>query len=419
LVALSFAAPLFGGAADAATQAGVTAAVRGTVDLTPVIDQAVRPIGSGEDVFLGDALKSHEQSGLQLMLLDETSITLGPNADLTVDEFVYDPATGVGEVAVSLAEGVFRFVTGKTSQGQDKAMTLKVPFGVIGVRGTIGAVRNTAVLSLIVLLGPGLNNNADQRSGALDVTAQGQTVSLIRPRFGTIIEAGQPPSPPFELSDEQLASILAPLAPPPLLPPERPPSVDTAVRQAAQDIAEGRAKSGETGETYAAGDLLIDPFDAAILAGVSPEPPGGFDTLPIQGQFEFENSFSGGNTVPLSTGGVYEFSLDVDFALREIGSSFSNIEVFEPALGFAAGPPGPFGLIPLPAQSFDNSLVSGFPVFEFSGQITGGGNCPCDFDVGVIIVNSGNNIDHSLTVTDGNVISSGSGTSALGNQFGP
>ena len=62
LVALSFAAQLAAGATEAATQAGVTAAVRGNVDLTPVVDQVVRPIDSGEDVFLGDALKSHEDS---------------------------------------------------------------------------------------------------------------------------------------------------------------------------------------------------------------------------------------------------------------------------------------------------------------------------------------------------------------------
>ena len=189
---VALAALLFADAAEAAVQAGVAAAVRGDVDLTPVVEQVVRPIDSGEDVFLGDALKSHEQSGMQLLLLDETSITMGPNADLTVDEFVYDPATGAGEVAASLAEGVFRFVTGKTARGDPQAMTLKVPFGVIGVRGTIGAVRNDAARSLVVLLGPGLNNNANERSGALDVTAQGRTVSLIRPRFGTIMEAGQP-----------------------------------------------------------------------------------------------------------------------------------------------------------------------------------------------------------------------------------
>ena len=47
--------------------------------------------------------------------------------------------------------------------------------GVIGVRGTMGAVKNDAAGSLIVLLGPGSENNADERSGALDVTAQGTT----------------------------------------------------------------------------------------------------------------------------------------------------------------------------------------------------------------------------------------------------
>ena len=318
LVALSFAAQLAAGATEAATQAGVSAAVRGNVDLTPVVDQAVRPIGSGEDVFLGDALKSHEDSGMQLMLLDETTITLGPSADLTIDEFVYDPATGLGELTASLAEGVFRFVTGKTSQGQDKAMTLKVPFGTIGIRGTIGAVKTDGDRSLIVLLGPGSQNNADERSGAIDVTAQGKTVSLIRPRFGTIIEPGKPPLEPFELSDLELALVLDPLAPPPSQPPALAPSITNAVHAAQQDVAAARETSGAIGRISERLDELTDPYDATTVAGGVGSNVTTFADLPIQGQVHFKNS------TPLSDGGSYGLQVDVDFGARTIGGGTSN-----------------------------------------------------------------------------------------------
>ncbi len=369
LVALSFAAQLGAGATEAATQAGVSAAVRGNVDLTPVVDQAVRPIGSGEDVFLGDALKSHEDSGMQLMLLDETSLTMGPNAELTIDEFIYDPATGIGEITASLAEGVFRFVTGKTSQGQDKAMTLEVPFGTIGIRGTIGAVHNTALRSLIVLLGPGLNNNANERVGALDITAQGKTVSLTRPGFGTIIAAGQPPMPAFEVSDAQVASILEALvAPLPTLPPALAPSVQTAVRTAKQDIAAAKETSGSTGAINEELDDLQDPINAPDYVCDFCAPP----QLSFSGNASFSDS-----GISLSDGGTYNFNVNVDFGALTASGNFQVQNT--PTLG--GGSPATSPLFP-----FTNiGSLGNIPAFQATGADP---DCDLDFNFVTTSVNS-------------------------------
>lgn len=155
---LAIAAILFSttsfGAALAVEQAGVTAAVRGAVNLDPVTGEVAHAARSGEDVFLGDAISSGDASGLQLMLLDETVFTVGENTDLTVDEFVYDPATGVGEMSASLAKGVFRFVAGKIAQGDAEDMTINLPTGTIGIRGTTGLVG-------MLEIGPGGESLAD------------------------------------------------------------------------------------------------------------------------------------------------------------------------------------------------------------------------------------------------------------------
>ena len=70
-------------------------------------------------------------------------------------------------------------------------------------------------VAAIVLLGPGPDNNAGARQGHLEVSAQGVTVNLTRPRWGTIIEPGQPPSLPAPFSDVQIGLILGALGPPP------------------------------------------------------------------------------------------------------------------------------------------------------------------------------------------------------------
>ena len=188
ILAMAALTVLHGNAASAASQAGISAAVRGDIDLTPASGQAKHQTTSGEDIFLGDAISSYDESGMQLMLLDETVFTIGANTDITVDEFVYDPATGAGEVTASVAKGVFRFVTGNIAQGDPEDMLINLPVGTIGIRGTIGAASYIGGVAAIVLLGPGPDNNANARQGHLEVSAQGVTVNLTWPRYGTIIE---------------------------------------------------------------------------------------------------------------------------------------------------------------------------------------------------------------------------------------
>jgi hypothetical protein len=196
------------GSAVAATKAGVSAAVRGVVERAAVDSGATTELHSGQDIFMGDGIKSQPRSGMQLMLLDESVFTIGPDSELTIDEFVYDPAVGAGQVTTRLTKGALRFVTGKVAKGNPQDMTVKLPAGTVGIRGTFGAVNLDGGRTYVVLLGPGANNDANSREGRLDVSAQGQTIDLTRPGFGTIIEPGQPPAPPFRFSPDQMNVVL-------------------------------------------------------------------------------------------------------------------------------------------------------------------------------------------------------------------
>lgn len=92
-------APLLSQIADAqgtTGQAGVAAAVRGNVTLVAAIapqpERVVgQALGSGDKIFLGDNIETGPNSGMQIMLLDETIFTIGPSAGMVIDTFVYDP----------------------------------------------------------------------------------------------------------------------------------------------------------------------------------------------------------------------------------------------------------------------------------------------------------------------------------------
>jgi hypothetical protein len=57
------------------------------------------------EVYFRDRCHSSEGARLQATLKDGTQLTLGENATLVVDEFIYDPSMSRGELSVSVIRG--------------------------------------------------------------------------------------------------------------------------------------------------------------------------------------------------------------------------------------------------------------------------------------------------------------------------
>jgi hypothetical protein len=187
----------------AAPRAGVAAAVRGkvTLDRTGSVGLAVQ---TGAQIYLGDRIATGAEGGLQVMLLDESVFTLGPNSALVVDRFVYDPKSGSGELDTELVRGAFRFVSGKIAKRDPSKMNVKLPAGTIGVRGTIvGAQVDPATgRSLVWLAGPGAGNSAGVPAGSIAVENAGVAQDVQRSGWGVEIpDFSSPPSPPFQVPD--------------------------------------------------------------------------------------------------------------------------------------------------------------------------------------------------------------------------
>jgi len=89
-------------------------------------------IGSGARIITGP------NSGLQILLLDESVFTIGADAEFTVDEFVFDPHARDTpmKLVVSLAKGTFRWITGKIATLRPKHYELNLAVGTVGMRGT-------------------------------------------------------------------------------------------------------------------------------------------------------------------------------------------------------------------------------------------------------------------------------------------
>jgi len=74
---------------------------------------------------------------VRMTLPDDTTFTIGPNSDIVIDSFVYDPDNTPKKVIASMSKGVFRWVTGKTKPLKDPPeMKVKLPVMAVGIRGT-------------------------------------------------------------------------------------------------------------------------------------------------------------------------------------------------------------------------------------------------------------------------------------------
>ena len=113
----------------------------------------------------------HDNDRAHLVFLDGSSLTVGPNARLTIDKFVYDPNSKTGELAVTASQGVLRLVGGKISK--TNPITINTPSGTIGIRGGIG----------IFGIGSGKTTAAFLFGNSMTVTGQGQTQTMTRAEF--------------------------------------------------------------------------------------------------------------------------------------------------------------------------------------------------------------------------------------------
>lgn len=212
--------------AQAASPVGINAAIRNKVVVRAATDPTPRAAVLKARVSLGDQVQTANASMLQILLLDRSNFTVGANARVTIDRFVFDPQRSASAVGASVAKGAFRFISGKSVRNMPGKTAITTPVASIGVRGTMfeGAVGPDAVkiagleagaaggridpetATLIVLRGPGATPT--EPGGAIDVTANGKVVALDRPGMALFVPGpNQDAIGPFPLSDVGLLAL--------------------------------------------------------------------------------------------------------------------------------------------------------------------------------------------------------------------
>ena len=86
-----------------------------------------------DDVYLNEVVETGEESALVVKFSDGSKLTLGENAKIVIDKYVYNPADSTGEQSLTLTKGAFRFLSGALPK---ESVKLSTPAVTIGIRGT-------------------------------------------------------------------------------------------------------------------------------------------------------------------------------------------------------------------------------------------------------------------------------------------
>ena len=131
MLGLAFVVPEATGATDE-VEVGVTAAsitdARGKPPISPA-----RNLETGLEVFFNEKVSTDDSGRVQLLFRDGTSLTVGAGSEMTIDEYVFDPDSGSGEMVVNISKGVFRLVGGKISK--NTPVVFNTPTATVAVRG--------------------------------------------------------------------------------------------------------------------------------------------------------------------------------------------------------------------------------------------------------------------------------------------
>jgi hypothetical protein len=113
------------------TPQGGAVVVRGTQTL---------PAFDGMHLQVSDVLHTSADGRMGAILQDGTRIGLGPNTEVKINDFVYDPANGKLALVLRVVRGMVAYFSGKISHLAPGSVTVETPVGVIGLRGTHMAV---------------------------------------------------------------------------------------------------------------------------------------------------------------------------------------------------------------------------------------------------------------------------------------
>ena len=122
-------------AGRAAAQEAIGAVSRIQGEASGTRGGVTRALELNAPVFLNEVVSTGEAARLEVTFVDNTRLTVGEKARLTLDTYLFDPAAGSGAIKFGVV-GALRFVSGQVSKLTRSEVSVTTPVATLGIRGT-------------------------------------------------------------------------------------------------------------------------------------------------------------------------------------------------------------------------------------------------------------------------------------------
>jgi hypothetical protein len=177
---------------------GIVGAISGTVKTE------TRELKAGDKIYLNETIVAGAGSGTQILLLDQSTFTIGEDSEVVMDTFIFDPATNDGKIVASVKQGSLKVISGLISKKNPDSLTVEVPEGTLGSRGTEFQTVVSKGKTDTLLIGPGKNNTLGMRPGAVLVGNNLGSTLLDNPYSMASMTKGKAPGQAKKITKNQL-----------------------------------------------------------------------------------------------------------------------------------------------------------------------------------------------------------------------
>jgi len=171
-----------------------------------------RTLTIGTNIIYKERVQTSASGSTQIMFPDTSTLNVGRNSNIVIDEYVYDPNTGTGKMVATVAKGMMRFVGGQISH--TAGVTVKTPVATLGIRGGVATV--------VYPIPPGFTGGDPKLAGAQGEIVIGHVGSvviknnagsvIVRPGYMTWVTGPNDPIPePIPIPDFLLQKIMTAL----------------------------------------------------------------------------------------------------------------------------------------------------------------------------------------------------------------
>jgi hypothetical protein len=95
-------------------------------------DRPIEKLVIGHKLIRKERISTFDKGQVQLLLTDQSTLTLAENSEIVIDDIVFDPKTGTSQITATISKGLVRYGGQMNKRANAQFLT---PSGTVDIRG--------------------------------------------------------------------------------------------------------------------------------------------------------------------------------------------------------------------------------------------------------------------------------------------